>query len=95
MTTIRKIVEGIEAIMEAMEIEQSIERWRGTGDIRTNGSRNESLVENLRTGEQQQQQQLRSTYDVTGKKKFGTLPFISALFSPRLPVEETKKSNVS
>lgn len=30
-----------------------------------------------------------------GKKKFGTLPFISALFSPRLPVEETKKSNVS
>lgn len=30
-----------------------------------------------------------------GKKKFDTLPFsFSALFSPRLPVEETKKSNV-
>ena len=79
-----------------MEIEKSIERWRNRGNpYERVTERKSGLVENLRTGEQQQQQQLWSTYDVTGKKKFGTLPFISALFSPRLPVEETKKSNVS
>lgn len=52
-------------------------------------------VEYLQREQQQQQQQRGRRTIVGGKKKFGTLSFGSALFSPRLPVEETKKSNAS
>lgn len=48
-------------------------RWGG--NIRTNRSRNESLIENLRREQQQQQQRGRRTMSRGGKKKFGTLPF--------------------
>lgn len=96
------------AIMERqLEWKKKVERWRngewgwgrggggGGGGIFVRTGHGTKVSSRISEGNNNNNNNAVDVRCHGGKKKFGTLPFISALFSPRLPVEETKKSNMS